>query len=99
MACVEEILPILHHILTDNATEAMWVVIGCYFVLSEANDERVHAVLREGYRTLMQQAEAIRDPELRKTFLKNSYPHRVIVRAMQQYPSTGGSNGFKYTTT
>ncbi len=86
-ACVEEVLPMLPHILTDNATEAMWVVISCYFVLSETNDDRVHAVLREGYRALMRQADAIQNPEIRKTFLKNSYPHRAIVRAVQQYPS------------
>lgn len=99
VAYVEELLPLLDHILTDNATEAMWVIIGSYFVLLEVNDKRAHVVLQKGYRALMRQAEAIRNPEIRKTFLKNSYPHRTIVRAMQRDQSMGVSNGFSYTTT
>jgi len=96
---VEEILPMLDHILAENATEAMWVVVSCYFILLEAGDERLHAILNKGYQALMQQAETIRDPEMRKAFLKNSYPHRTIVRAIQLYQSTGVSNDFSYTTT
>jgi tetratricopeptide (TPR) repeat protein len=99
LACIEEILPMLDHILTDNATEAMWVVVACYFILEETNDERLYAVLAKGYQRLMQQTETLRKPEIRKAFLHNCYPHRVIVRAMQAYQSTGVSNGFSYTPT
>lgn len=75
-------IAMLDTILENNAPDAMWVVVGCYFVLQAANDERQHAILRRGYQQLQKQAERISGLKIRKAFLNNIYAHRLVVRAM-----------------
>ncbi|MEZ4616560.1 MAG: tetratricopeptide repeat protein [Caldilineaceae bacterium] len=85
MQHIEEVLELLDEIIANNATEAMWAVVGCHLVLQAANDQRAHVVLVKGHQSLMRQAEAISDPFLRKSFLTNVYPNRAIMRAIQLY--------------
>jgi len=100
----EATLKMLDTILANNAMEAMWTIISCYFVLHEANDDRSYPILYRGYQWLIQQAEAIHDPEMRKAYLNNIYPHRLVIRAMrthstQQVEPVSINNVKAYTST
>ena len=50
-----------------------------YLVLTAASDPRAAAWLHSAYGTLMAQADAITDAELRQMFLTNIPPHRKVV--------------------
>jgi WD40 repeat protein/predicted ATPase/tetratricopeptide (TPR) repeat protein len=79
LVTVEELLPMLDAIISDNATEAPWVILSCYLVLQEAHDVRARSILQQGRHQLLQQAERIKNPEVRTAFLKNVYAHRFIL--------------------
>ncbi|HUP83818.1 MAG TPA: adenylate/guanylate cyclase domain-containing protein [Candidatus Limnocylindria bacterium] len=53
--------------------------LNVYLVLTAAGDPRAAAWLHDAYRSLMAQADAITDVELRKMFLTNIPPHRKVV--------------------
>nr|MBP7693015.1 tetratricopeptide repeat protein [Anaerolineales bacterium] len=67
------------------------VLYTCYTVLAAGPDAaaeaRARAVLDQAYTTLQTQANAIRDPVLRRTFLENVAVHRAIQAAWAARPA------------
>lgn len=55
----------------------------CYEVLQALGDPRAQAILQQGYTALMQMAETLTDPLLRRSFLENVPINRALAVAAQ----------------
>ncbi|MCP4535937.1 MAG: tetratricopeptide repeat protein, partial [Chloroflexi bacterium] len=80
LAQVEEILTYLEDNSLDGTEEPMRIYLTCYRVLQANDDLCARSVLETAYQALQEQATAITDQEIRRSFLENVLYHREIVR-------------------
>jgi len=66
-----------------SADEPLRVYLVCYQVLSQNHDGRARQILKAGHDLLIQQAEKINDPSLRRNFLDAVPYHREILAAWE----------------
>jgi len=81
MEQVEAILSYLEANTLDGTDEPLRVYQACYEVLVAADDPRAGPVLKTAHRLLLERANRIRDPQLRRSFLEDVGAHRAIVQA------------------
>lgn len=62
----------------------------CYEVLQALDDSRAQAVLQQGYTHLMQTADTLTDPFLRRSFLENVPLNRALLTAAQAHQRDAG---------
>ncbi|MCP4536396.1 MAG: tetratricopeptide repeat protein [Chloroflexi bacterium] len=78
---VEQILHYLDQGSTLTGTEEpMRIHLTCYRVLRANGDPRAQSILDVAHQALQEQADAITDEEMRRSFLENVPYHREIVR-------------------
>lgn len=79
---IEKALTQWHQGRTDRA-ELRLFYWHCYEVLQALGDPRAQAVLHQGYLQLMQEADTLSDPYLRRSFLENVPINRALLTAAQ----------------
>jgi tetratricopeptide (TPR) repeat protein len=76
---VEQILSFLETGTLIGVSQSFRVRLTCYEVLHANNDQRAHLVLRTAYNLLLDRAERINDPELKRSFLETVPYNREII--------------------
>jgi predicted ATPase len=78
---VEAILRYLESHALAGPDEPFRIWLTCYRVLEANSDPRAVGVLRAAHQRLLECADAITDPALRRSFLENVATHRAILEA------------------
>ncbi|MDF1513085.1 MAG: BTAD domain-containing putative transcriptional regulator [Anaerolineae bacterium] len=85
MPFVEKILDrIRHTAYLRGAIEPLWIYLTCYQALDENGDLRAAQVIDSAYQLLMAQADKLKDPAQRTSFLTAVAVHRDIIRFYKQ---------------
>jgi hypothetical protein len=78
---VEAILRFLETRVLAGPDEPFRIALTCYRVLEANSDPRAVGVLRVAQQRLLERADAIADPALRRSFLENVATHRELMSA------------------